>query len=146
MSVCITDVVILLTRDLAKQEHAVATVHYLRKVLISSKLYIAATAKKTCRLVLHEFSSDIFYLTNSSTEVDMATLTLCNHTIASVGTFSWWIGYMTGGETVYYKGWPRKSSSLASKFVPADYFPSSWIGMLDSSSAQDGVAVHLNLL
>jgi galactoside 2-L-fucosyltransferase 1/2 len=39
---------------------------------------------------------------NSGPE-DMALLSLTNHTIMSVGTFGWWIAWMTRGTTVYYK-------------------------------------------
>ena len=33
--------------------------------------------------------------------VDMAVLTLCDHSIISVGTFGWWAAWLTGGKVVY---------------------------------------------
>lgn len=39
---------------------------------------------------------------NSGPE-DMALLSLTHHTIMSVGTFGWWVAWMTRGTTVYYK-------------------------------------------
>ena len=33
--------------------------------------------------------------------VDLAILTLCDHSIITVGTFSWWTGWLTGGKVVY---------------------------------------------
>lgn len=59
----------------------------------------------------------------------MATLIMCNHTIASTITFSWWSAYLTGGEVIYYKDWPTKNSQLEKTVVKKEYFPSSWIGM-----------------
>ena len=38
-------------------------------------------------------------------EEDFSIALACNHTIMSVGTFGWWIGFLTGGEVIYYKDW-----------------------------------------
>lgn len=35
---------------------------------------------------------------------DMAAITLCDHVILSVGSFSFWIGYLSKGEVVYFNG------------------------------------------
>ena len=32
----------------------------------------------------------------------MAVLTLCDHSILSIGTFGWWSAWLTGGKVVYY--------------------------------------------
>ena len=37
-----------------------------------------------------------------SAPTDLAVLSLCNHTIGSVGTFSWWAGWLAGGEVIMY--------------------------------------------
>jgi hypothetical protein len=47
--------------------------------------------------------SDTIILEGNSAPVDMATLSLTNHTIMTVGSFGWLIGWLTGGITVYYK-------------------------------------------
>ena len=60
----------------------------------------------------------------------MATLALCNHTIGSTGSYTWWVGYLTGGEVLYYQDWPRKNTELDTQVVKEDYFPSSWKGIL----------------
>lgn len=41
--------------------------------------------------------------TGNSAVQDMALLSLANHTIMSVGTYGWWIGWMSGGISIYYK-------------------------------------------
>lgn len=66
-------------------------------------------------------------ITNSA--VDLAILASCNHTIITVGTFSWWAGYLAGGITVYYKDYPAPNSTLAETFRAGDYFHPSWIGL-----------------
>lgn len=41
--------------------------------------------------------------TGNSAAEDMALLSLANHTIMSVGTYGWWVGWMSGGISIYYK-------------------------------------------
>lgn len=62
---------------------------------------------------------------------DMATLTLCEHFIATVGTYSWWGGWLTGGNVTYFK-WPASEGtrfrlSFSKDF--SDHFYPSWIGL-----------------
>ncbi|CAL4109946.1 unnamed protein product, partial [Meganyctiphanes norvegica] len=36
-----------------------------------------------------------------SPQVDMAILNACNHSIITIGTYSFWTGYLAGGEVLY---------------------------------------------
>lgn len=78
---------------------------------------------------LKEYKPQTVFCEGNSAEVDLAILSSCKHMIASVGTYSWWAAYLTGGEVVYYKDWPRKNSTLSSYVNHDDYFPPEWIGM-----------------
>ncbi|KAH7706007.1 Glycosyl transferase [Aphelenchoides avenae] len=69
---------------------------------------------------------EVAFLDSKYREVDSATLAMCNHTIMSVGTFSWWAAYLTDGEAVRYAGWPRPGSELATMVKTDDYFLSQW--------------------
>ena len=60
---------------------------------------------------------------------DMAILAACNHTIATVGTFGWWAGWLAGGDVVYYKHFPRPGSVLADHMNKEDYYPKGWVGL-----------------
>lgn len=60
---------------------------------------------------------------------DLAILSVCNHTIMSVGSFGWWGGYLAGGITLYYRNFIRKGSSLMPHFSHDDYFPPEWVGL-----------------
>jgi len=64
-----------------------------------------------------------------SPEFDLALLAHCNHTIMSVGSFGWWAGWLAGGETVYYREFPRPGSSLRDSFRLGDYYLPRWIAM-----------------
>ncbi|XP_033752736.1 galactoside 2-alpha-L-fucosyltransferase 2-like [Pecten maximus] len=71
------------------------------------------------------------YMEGNSPEVDMAILGSCDHMISSVGTFSWWSAWLTGGEVTFYQ-WPAKEgSSLRKQFSKdyVDYFHPGWIGL-----------------
>ncbi|XP_013418109.1 galactoside 2-alpha-L-fucosyltransferase 2-like [Lingula anatina] len=61
--------------------------------------------------------------------LSLALLGSCNHTIISVGTFSWWGAWLAGGDVVYYKDWPKPGTHLWWRTNHEDYFPPKWIGM-----------------
>ncbi|XP_052807508.1 galactoside alpha-(1,2)-fucosyltransferase 2-like [Mya arenaria] len=61
---------------------------------------------------------------------DLAIMAQCDHSIITVGTFSWWAGWLTGGIVVYYDGYPKRGSELNDVFVKEDYYPKEWIGMI----------------
>jgi galactoside 2-L-fucosyltransferase 1/2 len=61
----------------------------------------------------------------------MATVTLCDHFIATVGTFSWWAAWLTGGNVTYYK-WPAREGTRFRKSFSKDYkdhYYPHWIGL-----------------
>ncbi|KAH3835789.1 hypothetical protein DPMN_109153 [Dreissena polymorpha] len=42
----------------------------------------------------------VAFLEGNSDAVDMAVLSLCDHTIVSTGTFGWWAAWLAGGTTI----------------------------------------------
>lgn len=63
---------------------------------------VGSTDTEWCRKTFHG-EPNIYISTGNSAAVDMALLSLANHTIMSVGTYGWWIGWMSGGISIYYK-------------------------------------------
>lgn len=63
--------------------------------------------------------------------VDLAILGMCNHTIMTTGTFSWWAAWLAGGTTVYYKHFIQENSFLRGQFSEdfSDYYYPGWIAM-----------------
>ena len=51
----------------------------------------------------------------------------CNHTIMSVGTYSWWVGFLTGGDVVYAKNFA--AGNWIKWYRPKEHFPPNWLGM-----------------
>ncbi|CAC5370341.1 unnamed protein product [Mytilus coruscus] len=73
----------------------------------------------------------VAYLEGHSPEVDMATVSMCDHFIATVGTLSWWCGWLTGDNVLYYK-WPCEEGSLVRAMYSSnytDFYYPHWIGL-----------------
>lgn len=107
---------------------------YLEKRLNNTHAYlmyiVASDDLNWCRKNIVSTTHPIeFSAGNNEAVVDLAILASCNHTIATVGTFSWWAGYLAGGITVYYKNFPANGSETASLFRAKDFFPPTWIGL-----------------
>lgn len=62
---------------------------------------------------------------------DLALLSFCDNVIVTSGTFGWWGAWLSGGETVYFSGYPRPGSSQDKRMNRMDYYPSDWIGFLN---------------
>ena len=62
---------------------------------------------------------------------DFAVLLECNHVIISVGSFSWWAGWLNNGTVVYYADYPKPGSKLDSNIKKEDYFMPNWLGISD---------------
>ncbi|KAI6203283.1 L-Fucosyltransferase [Aphelenchoides besseyi] len=69
---------------------------------------------------------EIQFIKSGYREVDMAALSLCNHTVMSTGTFSWWAAYLTNGTTLYYGNWPKRGSVLWIMVNRANVFLPQW--------------------
>ncbi|XP_050407426.1 galactoside alpha-(1,2)-fucosyltransferase 2 isoform X1 [Patella vulgata] len=74
---------------------------------------------------------DIVYIENNSREIDLAIMSLLNHTIITVGTFGYWAAWLCNGETVYFADLAKPGSEFAQEFSAdkKDYFYPGWIGM-----------------
>lgn len=76
---------------------------------------------------------DAVIVPQNSAEVDMALLTLCDHSIITIGTFGWWAAYLSNGTTVYFGNSFRPGSWLdknaASDPLHTHFFPPYWIPM-----------------
>ncbi|GFN76595.1 galactoside 2-alpha-l-fucosyltransferase [Plakobranchus ocellatus] len=63
--------------------------------------------------------------------VDLAVLSLVDHSIISVGAFSWWAGFLARGTVVYYGQFVDADSKLRSQYDDkmTDYVLPGWISM-----------------
>ena len=80
-------------------------------------------------------ADDVRVAPNAKRGVHMALLSLCSHTIITVGTFGWWGAFLAGGEAVYMKEFPRPGSELDRDFNLSDRYLPQWTAI--SSVAQN---------
>lgn len=82
------------------------------------------------REVMQKYERTYFVEGNSPSQ-DMALLTGTHHTLMTVGTFGWWIGWLTNGTTVYYKHTYREGTDFMMEFNGGitDHFPPHWVGL-----------------
>ncbi|XP_062587425.1 galactoside alpha-(1,2)-fucosyltransferase 2-like [Saccostrea cucullata] len=73
----------------------------------------------------------VHFVEGNSPSQDMALLTRTHHTIMTVGTFGWWIGWLTNGTTVYYKHTYREGTDFMAQFHGStqEHFLPNWIGL-----------------
>ena len=56
----------------------------------------------------------------------LALLSRCNHSIITLGTYSWWSGWLAGGDVIYYKRYLRPNSK---DYFGDEYYPYHWMGL-----------------
>lgn len=98
--------------------------------LYSNIVFIVASDDKTWSKKNLK-AEDTYFSDAKSGSVDMALMAACNHTITTVGTFSWWAAFLAGGQAIYYKDFIRNNSSITKKFKLEDRYPVEWIPMGD---------------
>jgi len=64
----------------------------------------------------------VVYSTGKTPIEDMAIASLCDHAITTVGSFSWWAGWFTGGVVVTQKNFPTPRSNLSRRINRQDYY------------------------
>ena len=122
-------------RPVAAADYFHRTMSYFRKKYANSVFLVASEDVQWCRKHLlardvmliadHNFNSTAKF--SDDVERDVSVLRLVEHSILSTGTFSWWIGWFTPGEVVYYK----KPRTTTRTMIPAkDRYLPHWKGML----------------
>ena len=69
--------------------------------------------------------------------VDLAIMTLSDHTIITAGTFSWWAGFLAGGTVVYLADYPIPGSPQELKVILRReyYYLPEWIPIANGNRA-----------
>ena len=109
-------------------EHAFT---YFKKKLSNPIFLVISDDLDWCRKELRFEGMDVRFVRAKHYHGDFALASSCNHSVISIGTFSWWTGYLSGGTVVYYKKFPFNGRSKG-LYVREDYYPPDWIGMDDT--------------
>ena len=100
---------------------------YFRDSFTSPLFVVASDSLNWCKENLGNIS-DVNFI-SGTVEEDFAILSSCDHAIITVGSFSWWVGWMTGGKVVYFPDHANHSSYIYQHLTKADYFKPDWIAL-----------------
>ncbi|XP_076456585.1 galactoside alpha-(1,2)-fucosyltransferase 1-like [Babylonia areolata] len=90
--------------------------------------FLVAVDNTTWFLESVTLSSDVIMLKRDTPVVDMALLASLDHVIISVGSFSWWVGFLNKGETVYWKDFIAPGTFIGKSYGDgATYVYPEWI-------------------
>ena len=64
---------------------------------------------------------------NSTAFEDFATLSKCNHSIISGGTYGFWTAWLAGGKTFYFSGYAKKGSKISKGFISENFYLPTWV-------------------
>ena len=115
--------------NVPKPSYFVKAAQFFRDHFPNCVFIVASESVKYAKHYFQNISDFVFV--EGDTLLDMATLASCNHTIMSVGTFSWWAAWLAGGTTVFYKNHVKPGSNPSLFFDDDDFFLPSWIPMTD---------------
>lgn len=89
---------------------------------------VASDTLTKSKQVLSNFSAsyNIFFVSGSPVE-DFATLSKCDHSVMSGGTFGFWAAWLAGGQTFYHANYVKPDSKLAEGFKTEDFYFPHWI-------------------
>ena len=80
-----------------------------------------------CKENLNFTSSDIVFVGENTPEVDLAILASMDRVITSLGPFSWWGGFLSGGRVAYYQNWIKETLETRTPYRTKHYYPPWWI-------------------
>ncbi|KAK7444736.1 hypothetical protein BaRGS_00040403 [Batillaria attramentaria] len=94
---------------------------------------VACQDRDWCKQNLRPEDNGIKFLAgNNPPEVDMLSLSMLDHVIISVGTYSWWVGFLNTGIVVHYKDFIVRGTKIGNGYGPngsTEWMLPHWIPM-----------------
>ncbi|CAF1376447.1 unnamed protein product [Rotaria sordida] len=87
-------------------EYLFAAIDYYIRRYPNAHFVVASDDKSYCRNLFHNRSNIFLTPQSFSMGDDMITLSLCEHSIITGGTFGWWTGYLANGQVIHDKVYP----------------------------------------
>ncbi|ESO82952.1 hypothetical protein LOTGIDRAFT_169777 [Lottia gigantea] len=116
----------------APKEYLYRAMNYMR-IRYHKILFIVCSQDINWSNEIFRNKSDVIVAPVGSAAVDMALLTLMNHTIITVGTYGFWSAWLNpqNGTVIYYKDFVRPNSKHSRSFDKpyTDIYYPYWIGM-----------------
>ncbi|PVD31781.1 hypothetical protein C0Q70_07199 [Pomacea canaliculata] len=104
-----------------------ASFTYFQRLFANCTFVIASENTRWCRENTPP-GAQVEYLDVHSPAVDMSVLVSMDHVITTFGSYSWWIGYLNEGITVYMKDFIVPGTHIGNMFTnPDDYIYPGWV-------------------
>ena len=105
-----------------------AAMSYYRERYMNNVVFVVVSDDMSwCRQHISQENRDVIFAGSHSHISDLATLISCNHSIITSGSFGWWAGWLTGGNVVYFSGFPTPGTIIGEAYSSVDYYPNHWI-------------------
>ena len=115
-------------RVVAKMDYINRAMSYFRRNYKDMFFIVVSDDMQWCRDNIR--SDGVIFSPFEKPITDMAIMSLCDHMIITVGSFSWWGGWLSGGTVVYLKDFPKPGSDLDKYGMNRkEYYPPEWIGL-----------------
>lgn len=111
-------------------EYLTWAMNYYRRKYINCRFLIASDDKEYVKTNFGNLTDIFITPKNFFSGDDLAALALCEHTIATAGTYSWWAAWLAGGNVVHDLNYPVPFQNC----VKEHYFPPWFLFPYNSSS------------
>ncbi|CAF3408366.1 unnamed protein product [Rotaria socialis] len=111
-------------------DYLVWAMDYYRRKYINCRFLVASDDKNYVKINLGNFSDVFITPARYFSGDDLAALALCEHTIATAGTYSWWAAWLAGGNVVHDLNYPVPFQNC----IKEHYFPPWFLFPHNSSS------------
>ncbi|KAM9319614.1 galactoside alpha-(1,2)-fucosyltransferase 2-like [Gastrophryne carolinensis] len=105
---------------------------YFRNKYAQPVFVVASNGMEWCKENIDSSRGDVYFSGDGNEATpgkDFTLLASCNHTIMTVGTFGFWVGYLVGGETIYLTNFTLPESRFLTLFHYEAAFLPEWIGI-----------------
>ncbi|XP_060082268.1 galactoside 2-alpha-L-fucosyltransferase SEC1-like [Ylistrum balloti] len=102
---------------------------YMRKKFVGKTIKFLVVSDDYLWCSKHLREPDTVIIPQNHQFVDIAILSMCNHSIITTGTYGWWGAWLAGGHTVYYRNFPEPGTRLDKDLDPADFYLPDWVAM-----------------
>ena len=116
---------------IAPPEYVARAMDYFRRKYNNVTFIICSDEFKWTKSIIDTRHNDVIFMEGNSGVIDLALLSILDHTIMTIGTYGWWAGFLCNGETVYYKNF-TKAGTMHSKgydIEHRDYIFPNWTGL-----------------
>uniref|UniRef100_A0A8C5QZD3 L-Fucosyltransferase n=1 Tax=Leptobrachium leishanense TaxID=445787 RepID=A0A8C5QZD3_9ANUR len=117
---------------LADKKYLRKAMDYFRNKYNNTLFLVTSNDMDWCKSHIDNFLGDVHFVGDGKEDSpanDFVLLAHCNHTIMTIGTFGYWVGYLIGGETVYLSNFTASDSTFLNVFKYEAAFLPEWIGI-----------------